>query len=60
MPGDVPALRDRALILSGYAGAFRRSELVALYANALRFAKKGLYIWIAGARNDPRRADREL
>ena len=30
MPDDVPAARDRALLLLGYAGAFRRSELVAL------------------------------
>ena len=25
MPDDMPALRDRALLLLGYAGAFRRS-----------------------------------
>ena len=60
MPADLPALRDRALILLGYAGAFRRSELVALDVGDLRFAKKGLYVWIAGAKNDPRRAGREL
>jgi len=60
MPDDVPALRDRALILLGYAGAFRRSELVALDVADLRFTNKGLYVWIAGAKNDPRRAGREL
>jgi integrase len=60
MPDDLAALRDRALILLGYAGAFRRSELVALDAGDLRFTKKGLYVWIAGAKNDPRRAGREL
>jgi integrase len=27
---DLPGRRDRALLLLGYAGAFRRSELVAL------------------------------
>jgi integrase len=60
MPDDVPALRDRALILLGYAGAFRRSELVALDIGDLRFTRKGVYVWIAGAKNDPRRAGREL
>jgi len=60
MPDDLAALRDRALILLGYAGAFRRSELVALDVEDLRFTKKGLYVWIAGAKNDPRRAGREL
>jgi len=30
MPDDLIAMRDRALVLLGYAGAFRRSELVAL------------------------------
>jgi len=60
MPDDLPALRDRAVILLGYAGAFRRSELVALNVGDLRFTKKGLYVWIAGAKNDPRRVGREL
>lgn len=60
MADDVAALRDRALILLGYAGAFRRSELVALDSRDLRFTKKGLFVWIAGAKNDPRRVGREL
>lgn len=58
--GDAAGLRDRALILLGYAGAFRRAELVALDVEDLRFSKKGLYVWIAGAKNDPRRRGREL
>jgi site-specific recombinase XerC len=36
MGDDLPALRDRALLLLGYAGAFRRSELVALDVEKLR------------------------
>jgi len=35
---DPPAQRDRALLLLGYAGAFRRSELVALDVGDLRFS----------------------
>jgi len=60
MPGDLPAIRDYALLLLGYAGAFRRSELVALDVENLRFSKKGLYVWIAAAKNDPRKKGREL
>jgi integrase len=60
MSDDEPAVRDRALLLLGYAGAFRRSELVALDVEHLRFSKQGLYVWIAAAKNDPRKAGREL
>ena len=60
MPDDLPALRDRALLLLGYAGAFRRSELVALDVGDLRFSAAGLYVWIGAAKNDPRKKGREL
>ncbi len=60
MPEDVPALRDRALLLLGYAGAFRRSELVALDVEDLKFSSAGLHVWIAAAKNDPRKKGREL
>jgi integrase len=60
MPDNLPARRDRALLLLGYAGAFRRAELVALDVEDLRFSAKGLYLWIAAAKNDPRKKGREL
>jgi len=60
MPDDEPAARDRALLLLGYAGAFRRAELVALDVEHLRFSKAGLYVWITAAKNDPRKKGREL
>ena len=60
MPDDQLAARDRALLLLGYAGAFRRSELVALDVERLRFSKTGCYVWIASAKNDPRKKGREL
>jgi site-specific recombinase XerD len=44
MPEDLPAQRDRALVLLGYAGAFRRSELVALDVEDLRFSASGLNV----------------
>ena len=52
MPDDQLAQRDRALLLLGYAGAFRRSELVALDVEQLRFSKAGCYVWIGSAKND--------
>ncbi len=60
MGDNLPSLRDRALLLLGYAGAFRRSELVALDVEDLRFTSAGLYVWIAAAKNDPRKKGREL
>jgi len=60
MPDDQLATRDRALLLLGYAGAFRRSELVALDVEQLRFSKAGCYVWIASAKNDPQKKGREL
>jgi site-specific recombinase XerC len=30
LPRDLSGVRDRALLLAGYAGAFRRSELAGL------------------------------
>ena len=33
-PETIKGLRDRALLLLGFAGAFRRSELVALNVEA--------------------------
>jgi len=60
MPDDQLATRDRALLLLGYAGAFRRSELVALDVEQLRFTGAGCYVWIASAKNDPWKKGREL
>ncbi len=60
MPVGLAACRDRALLLLGYAGAFRRSELVALDVVDLKFLAAGVYVWIAAAKNDPRKKGREL
>jgi integrase len=42
--GGLIGARDRALILLGFAGAFRRSELVALEVEDCAFGKDGLTI----------------
>ena len=44
--------RDKALLLLGFAGAFRRSELVALQVSALAFVPEGLRIMIRHSKTD--------
>jgi len=46
-------LRDRALILIGFFGAFRRSELAAIHYHHLDFAPGGLTIQLTGSKTDP-------
>jgi integrase len=48
-PRDV---RDRALLLVGFCGAFRRSELVALQVADLRFVPEGVLIHIRKSKTD--------
>jgi integrase len=51
-PKTLKGLRDRALLLLGFAGAFRRSELVALDTEHLTAEPKGLRILIASSKTD--------
>ena len=46
------ALRDRSIILLGFAGAFRRSELVALDVEDLEAAPEGLLVTIRRSKTD--------
>jgi site-specific recombinase XerD len=52
--------RDRALILAGFAGAFRRSELVALDAEDCTFGKDGLTINLRRSKTDQDSAGRKI
>ena len=45
-------LRDHALILLGFAGAFRRSELVALNVTDLNFGQDGLTVTLRRSKTD--------
>jgi|HubBroStandDraft_4_1064222.scaffolds.fasta_scaffold00001_18 site-specific recombinase XerD len=45
-------IRDRALLLVGFAGAFRRSELVSLDVADLRFVDRGLEIMLHRSKTD--------
>jgi integrase len=46
------AIRDRALVLLGYAGAFRRSELVALDVSDVRVVREGLQVTVRRSKTD--------
>jgi integrase len=49
-------LRDRALLLVGFGGALRRSELVALDVADIQEAETGLLVTIRGSKTDQERA----
>jgi integrase len=52
--------RDRALILLGFAGAFRRSELVGLDVEDCEFGKDGLTIVLRRSKTDQDGAGRKI
>jgi site-specific recombinase XerD len=52
----VGTLRDRALLLLGFAGAFRRSELVALDVTDIEETVEGLRVTVRGGKTDQERA----
>ncbi len=52
MGDDLPALRDRALLLVGFAGALRRSELAAMRAEHLEECGKGLMLALPRSKGD--------
>lgn len=53
-------LRDRALILTGFAGAFRRSEMVGLDVEDCAFGKDGLTITLRRSKTDQIAAGRKI
>jgi site-specific recombinase XerD len=53
-------LRDRALILLGFAGAFRRSELVGLMVDDCAFSKDGLTVTLRRSKTDQAGAGRKI
>jgi integrase len=50
--GDLAGLRDRALLLLGFAGALRRSELVAVEREHLRFTEAGVRLMLPSSKTD--------
>ena len=49
---DLAGLRDRALLLTGFAGALRRSELVALDVEHLSWSDEGVKLLLAKSKTD--------
>jgi site-specific recombinase XerD len=51
-PAGLKGLRDRALLLVGFGGAFRRSELVALDVADIEFTDDGMRVTIRRSKTD--------
>ena len=49
---EIKKIRNKALILVGFAGGFRRSELVNIKLDDLEFTKEGLKIFIPRSKTD--------
>lgn len=52
IPDDLRGARDRALILTGFAGALRRSEVAALSLGDVSFRPKGAVLHIRSSKTD--------
>jgi site-specific recombinase XerD len=53
LPEDRSGVRDRALLLVGFVGAFRRSELAAMQRSHIGAHPKGLVVTIPRSKTDP-------
>ena len=60
LPPDLLGTRDRALLLLGFAGALRRSELVALDVSDLQATAAGLVVTIRRSKTDQEGAGRKV
>lgn len=60
LPEGPLGVRDRALILLGYAGAMRRSELVGLDIGDVSVSEEGLVVVIQKSKTDQVRAGRKI
>jgi site-specific recombinase XerD len=60
MPTTLRGKRDRALLTLGFAGAFRRSELVALEIADLAFEPEGLRVQIQHSKTDQEGQGQEI
>jgi site-specific recombinase XerD len=52
LPENLQGLRDRALLLAGFAGGFRRSELAALRVEDLKATADGLIVRLGKSKTD--------
>lgn len=59
-PAPKRCLRDRALLLTGFAGGFRRSELAGFDLRDVTFTADGLVLFVAGSKTDQERRGDEV
>jgi integrase len=52
LPTTIAGIRDQALILIGFSGAFRRSELVGLNFEDIEFAEEGIVLTLKRSKTD--------
>jgi site-specific recombinase XerD len=60
LPGNLLGVRDRVLLLIGFCGAFRRSELVALDAADVAVTRDGLVVTIRRSKTDQEAEGRKI
>lgn len=60
VPATTQGIRDRALLALGFAGAFRRSELVALCVEDISFTDEGADVRIRRSKTDQEGAGQEI
>lgn len=59
-PETAKGLRDRALLLLGFAGAFRRAELVAIEIDHLAFVDEGVRVTLPRSKTDQQGKGQEI
>jgi integrase len=60
IPHDIKGLRDRALLLLGFAGGFRRSELVGLDCVDVELVRQGLVVILRRSKTDQEGVGRKV
>jgi len=60
LPDDIHGTRDRALLLVGFAGAFRRGELAAVAIEDLEFSRDGVIVLLRRSKTDQEGAGRQV
>jgi len=60
LEGPIMAARDKALLLVGFAGGLRRSELAALRVEDLKWSRKGVTITLTHSKTDQEKQGREV
>ncbi|WP_332713824.1 site-specific integrase [Pelagibacterium mangrovi] len=60
MAGGLRGRRDRALFLLGFAGGFRRSEIVGLEVEDIEPVRQGLVVTLRGSKTDQERVGRRI